>query len=666
MYLVRDEAMRGPDTILRNDAGQGKRRGYRVYTLAMKRVVHRYPLLGKVDAPADLRSIAVAKLPTLASELRAFLLHTINSPGGATGAALGSVELAIAVHYVFDTPADRIVWDGAEEAYAHKVLTGRRDRLRTIGEPGGLEPRPHRHESEYDVYGVGHPGGAIGAALGMASAALQRGDQRHAVAIISARTLTAGMAFEALNHAGSLPTNLLVILNDTDTPMSGTSGVLANQFGRVLSGRMYAQLREQGKKILRPIPTVLELARRSEEHLKGMVLPSAQFEELNFNYVGPVDGRNVRALVTALRNLKDRPGQQLLHVTASNKRNAARGGANGARKRAGAAAWSEARPTQGERRSYGDVLGRWLCDVAETDARIVAIATESAQDSGLTDFAARFPRRFFDLGIAHQHAVTFAAGLATEGLRPVLAIDSTFLQRTYDQLIHDIALQKLPVVLAVDGAGFVGGEGATHQGNYDLSYLRCVPNLTVMTPADEQECRQLLSTAIMAPGPAVVRYPRTHVTRSAPAVSMTAVPLGRAQVRRQGNSGLALLVFGTLLDTARLVAERLDATLVNMRFVKPLDCELLRTIASSHRALVTIEENALVAGAGSAVGEAVSALGLEIPLLQIGIPDRFLEHGSRESSLAAAGLDAVGLRDRIEQWWLLQGPEQLRSAVVGQ
>jgi 1-deoxy-D-xylulose-5-phosphate synthase len=402
-----------------------------------------------------------------------------------------------------------------------------------------------------------------------------------------------------------------------------------------------------------------------------MVLPSARFEELNFNYIGPVDGRNVKALVATLQNLKARPGQQFLHVVTRSTKDspfAPRAGrGSGARAAAIAGAWPQARPAQpGPRVSYAEVFCRCMCEMAEADPRIVVIATGSTEESGLTDFATRFPDRFFDLGIAHQHAVTFAAGLATEGRRPVVAIGSTFLQRTYDQLIHDIALQKLPVVFAIDGAGFVGGEGATHQGSYDLSYLRCIPNLTIMTPADEQECRQLLRTAVMHPEPAVVRYPRAYAKGSAPATPVQPAAIGRAQVRREGTSGLALLVFGTLLEAARLVAERLDATLVSMRFVKPLDRELLRIVALNHRALVTIEENALAAGAGSAVGETLAAIGLQIPLLQVGIPDRFLEHGSRESSLAAAGLDASGLRDRIEQWWLLRGPEHLRSAVVGQ
>jgi 1-deoxy-D-xylulose-5-phosphate synthase len=637
----------------------------------MKRVAHRYPLLTRVDAPADLRRLPTAKLPALAGELRAFLQHTVNSPADHSAAALGTVELAIAVHYVFDTPTDRIVWDGAQPSHPHKVLTGRRDRLHTIRQPGGLQPYPHRAESEYDAFGVGHCGTAIGAALGAATAAAQRGEPRHIVAIIGERTLAAGMAFEALNHAGSLPLNLLVILNDGDVTLSGATGALANQFGRMLSGRMYAQLREQGKKILRPMPTVWELARRSEEHLKGMVLPSALFEELSFNYVGPIDGQDVGGLVTTLRNLKDRPGRQLLHVMTrcvKGKAPLSPGGVPdpATPKPPVALMWSPPRPTEsGARLTYAEVFGQWACDMAQIDRRIVAIAAGSPEETGLATFSARFPERFFEVSSAHQHAVTFAAGLATEGLRPVVAIGSTFLQRTYDQLIHDIALQRLPVMFAVGGAGLVGGDGVTHQGIYDLSYLRCIPNLTIMTPADEHECRQLLYTASTLAGPALVRYPRACGAGVAPGVSMHALPLARAQLRREGKSGIALLVFGTLLDAARHTAERLDATLVNMRFVKPLDRELLTRLAAHHRALVTIEENALAGGAGSAVCEALLSLGLPIPVLRVGIPDRFIEHGSRESGLAAARLDAAGLRDRIERWWMLQRPE-LRTAVAAQ
>jgi 1-deoxy-D-xylulose-5-phosphate synthase len=631
----------------------------------MRRVSHDYPLLNRLEAPADLRRLPLAKLPALASELRAFLAHRGAAAVDHFAAAPASVELAIAAHYVFDTPVDRLVWDGGQAAYPHKVLTGRRDRLHTLGHPGGLQPYPQRTESNYDAFGVGHPGTAISAALGLGIAATQRGEHRRVAAIVGESALSAGMAFEALNHGGALPLNLLIILDDGVASLPGSSGSLANRVARVLAGRVYAQLREQGKSILRPIPPMLELARRSEQHLKGMVLPSTLFEELGFNYVGPVDGRDVRALVATLENLKDRPGRQFLHVVT--RPDLAAAAPSGALEPALTLARSAHRaPPAGARVSYPEVFGQWLCDRAASDPRLIAIAAGATEESGLGEFARRFPQRFFALGVAQQHAVTFAAGLAAEGLRPVIAIGSTFLQRTYDQIIHDVALQGLPVLFAVDGAGLVGAEGATHHGSYDLSYLRCIPNLTIMTPADELECRRLLDAASTLAGPGMVRYPRAGATAVTSAVSAGAVPVGRAEVRRRGGSGLALLVFGTLLDAARQVAEGLDATLVNMRFVKPIDRELLGALAADHQALVTIEENALAAGAGSAVGEALASLALPLALLQLGIPDRFIEHGSRESCLAAARLDAAGLRDSIQRWWLSQRPERLRSAACGQ
>jgi 1-deoxy-D-xylulose-5-phosphate synthase len=619
----------------------------------MKRVPHRYPLLSRIESPADLRRLPMATLPALADELRAFLVQAVSDQSSPSAAALGTVELAIAVHYVFDTPEDRIVWDGGQQAYPHKALTGRRERLLAIRQSGGLLPYPQRAASPYDAFGVGHSGTAIGAALGLAIAAARRGAPRRVVAIIGERALTAGMTFEALNHAGSLPANLLIILVDCDASLSGNPGALASHFARMLSGNAYTQLREQGKKMLRPIPTVWELARRSELHLKGMLLPSTLFEELGFNYIGPSDGRDLQALIAALQNLKDRPGRQFLHVATEAK---------------GEAPASTRRRATGRatRVTYAQVFGQWLCDMAQSDPRIIAIAAGSADDSGLAEFAGRFADRFFDVSMAQQHAVTFAAGLATEGLRPVVVIDSTFLQRAYDQLIHDIALQKLPVVFAVGGAGLVGGDGVTHQGGYDISYLRCIPNMTIMTPADEDECRQLLYTASTLPGPSVVRYPGACGAGVRPKAAMCAIPVGRAQVQRQGRSGLALLVFGTLLDAARQVAETLDGTLVSMRFVRPLDRELLSGLAADHQALVTIEENALAAGAGSAVGEALASLELPMPLLQLGIPDRFIEHGARENRLAAARLDAAGLRASIERWWMLQRPGHLQSAAAGQ
>ena len=625
-----------------------------------------YPLLAAIATPADLRRLPVGKLPLLARELREFLIHSVSTRGGHFAAGLGTVELTVALHYVFDTPHDRLVWDVGHQAYPHKVLTGRRDQLHTIKQDGGLAPFPSRAESEYDTFGVGHSSTSISAALGMAVAAARAGEERRVVAVIGDGALTAGMAFEALNHAGSLPTDLLVILNDNDMSISENVGALSNHFARALSGRMYAHLREGGKKVLRQMPTVWELARRSEEHLKGMVLPGTLFEEMGFNYIGPMDGHDVKALVRTLRNLKKLRGPQFLHVVTRKGKGYAPAEADPI-KWHGPGPFDPASGTIFKEKSsgpsYSQVFGEWLCDMAERDPRIIGITPAMREGSGLVGFSKRFPERYFDVAIAEQHAVTFAAGLATEGLKPVVAIYSTFLQRAYDQFIHDVALQNLPVVFAVDRAGLVGSDGATHQGSYDLSYLRCIPNTVVMAPADENECRQMLYTATTLTGPAFVRYPRGSGPGVPVQKEMSALPVGRGQVRREGKSGLALLVFGALLAPAQAIAERLDATLVNMRFVKPLDEDLLIALAARHRAFVSIEENAIRGGAGSAIGELLASESLQIPLLQLGIPDRFIEHGSRDGCLAAAALDAAGLAASIERWWALQPHERLRSAA---
>ncbi len=627
-----------------------------------------YPLLSKISSPADLRRLSVNELPALCKELREFLIQSVSTRGGHFAAGLGTVELTVALHYVYNTPYDRLVWDVGHQAYPHKVLTGRRDRLYTIKQDGGLAPFPNRAESEYDTFGVGHSSTSISAALGMAVAAAHAGEDRRAVAIIGDGALTAGMAFEALNHAGSLPSDLLVILNDNDMSISENVGALSNHFARVLSGRVYAHLREGGKKVLRQMPTVWELARRSEEHLKGMVLPGTLFEEMGFNYIGPMDGHDVKALVSTLRNLRQLRGPQFLHVVTRKGKGYAPAEADPI-KWHGPGPFDPASGTIFKEKSsgptYSQVFGEWLCDMAERDARIVGITPAMREGSGLVEYSKRFPERYFDVAIAEQHAVTFAAGLATEGLKPVVAIYSTFLQRAYDQLIHDVALQNLPVVFAIDRAGLVGSDGATHQGSYDISFVRCIPNTVIMVPADENECRQMLYTATTLNGPALVRYPRGTGPGVAVQKEMTALPVGKAQLRREGKSGLALLVFGTLLSAAQAIAERLDATLVNMRFVKPLDEDLIVSLAQRHRALVTIEENAAQGGAGSAVGELLASEGIAVPLLQLGIPDRFIEHGSRDGCLAAAGLDTAGLNASIERWWALQGGERLRSAGGG-
>ena len=628
-----------------------------------------YPLLDAIETPADLRHLPIAKLAELSEELRQFLIHSVSTRGGHFAAGLGTVELTIALHYVFNTPYDRLVWDVGHQAYPHKVLTGRRERLHTIKQHQGLAPFPTRAESEYDTFGVGHSSTSISAALGMAVAAAQRGEERRAVAIIGDGALTAGMAFEALNHAGSLPTDLLIVLNDNDMSISENVGALSNYLARALSGRMYSHLRESGKKVLRQMPTVWELARRSEEHIKGMVLPGTLFEEMGFNYIGPIDGHDVKALVGTLRNLQKLRGPQFLHVVTRKGKGYAPAEADpikwhgpGPFDPASGMIFKEASagPT------YSQIFGKWLCDMAERDPTIVGITPAMREGSGLVEFSKRFPERYHDVAIAEQHAVTFAAGLAAEGFKPVVAIYSTFLQRAYDQLIHDVALQNLPVIFALDRAGLVGSDGATHQGSYDLTFLRCIPNMVIMAPADENECRQMLYTATTLSSPSAIRYPRGTGPGAAIATEMTALPLGRAQIRREGRSGLVILAFGALVESARKIAERLDATLVNMRFVKPLDEKLVLTLAERHRAIVTIEENAIIGGAGAGVGELLSAHGVQLPLLNIGIPDRFIEHGSRETCLAAAGLDLAGLTAAVERWWTPQSQERIRAVGAAQ
>src|SRR5690242_4268292 len=513
----------------------------------MSDAADKYPLLRRVTKPADLRQLPASMLPALAGDLREFLIHSVSTRGGHFAAGLGTVELTIALHYVYDTPHDRLVWDVGHQAYPHKVLTGRRERLHTIKQDGGLAPFPSRGESEYDTFGVGHSSTSISAALGMAVAAAQLGEDRRVVAVIGDGAMTAGMAFEALNHAGSLPANLLVILNDNDMSISENVGALSNYFARVLSGRVYAHLREGSKKVLRPMPTVRELARRSEEHMKGMVLPGTMFEEMGFNYIGPIDGHDVKALVSTLRNLKKLKGPQFLHVVT-------RKGQGYAPAEADPIKWHGPGPfdpvsgtifkEKSSGPSYSQIFGQWACDMAEREPRLIVVTPAMREGSGLVEFSKRFPDRYFDVAIAEQHAVTFAAGLATEGLKPVVAIYSTFLQRAYDQLIHDVALQNLPVVFAIDRAGLVGGDGATHQGSYDISFMRCIPNLTVMVPADENECRQMLYTASTLHGPTAVRYPRGTGPGTPVSKEMSALPIGKAEIRREGRSGLALLAFG--------------------------------------------------------------------------------------------------------------------------
>ena len=623
----------------------------------MTTLADKYPLLSGIDSPADLRALPAESLDQVCRELRDYLINTVATRGGHFAAGLGTVELTVALHYVYQTPEDRLVWDVGHQAYPHKVLTGRRDRLGTVKQKDGLAPFPNRDESPYDTFGVGHSSTSISAALGMAVAAAQQGATRRVVAVIGDGAMTAGMAFEALNNAGSLRTDLLVILNDNDMSISENVGALSNYLARVLSSRKYAALRETGKKVLANMPKAWELARRSEEYFKGMMLPGGLFEALGFNYIGPIDGHDIKSLVRTLERMRLLKGPQFLHVVTRKGKGYAPAEADPI-KWHGPGAFDPASGTIFKEKSTGPsfsaIFGDWLCDMAERDPKIVGITPAMREGSGLVEFSRRFPTRYFDVAIAEQHAVTFAAGLACEGLRPVVAIYSTFLQRGYDQLIHDVALQNLPVVFALDRAGLVGGDGATHQGAYDIAYLRCIPNMVVMAPSDENECRQMLYTATTLEGPAVVRYPRGIGNGTTAERGMTALPVGRGSIRREGHCGLAILAFGTLLHAVLPIAERLDATVIDMRFVKPLDVALVLQVAAQHRALITVEENAVQGGAGSAVAEALVAAGVALPLHLIGIPDEFIEHGSREDCLQLAGLDAAGLARQIDAWWQTQ------------
>ncbi len=625
-----------------------------------------FPLLSRIDSPADLRALPRNELGPVADELRRYLIHTVSQRGGHFAAGLGTVELTVALHYVFQTPDDRLVWDVGHQAYPHKVLTGRRDALRTIKQHHGLAPFPARSESVYDTFGVGHSSTSISAALGMAIGAAARGERRRVVAVIGDGAMTAGMAFEALNHAGSLNVDLLVVLNDNDMSISNNVGAMSNYFARMLSGKIYATLREGGKKVLRQMPTVWELARRSEEHVKGMILPGTVFEELGLNYIGPIDGHDLNALLATLENMRDMKGPQLLHVVTRKGKGYAPAEADPI-KWHGPGPFDPASATifkdKASGPTYSQIFGQWLCDAAARDPRIVGITPAMREGSGMVEFEKRFPDRYFDVGIAEQHAITFAAGLACEGIRPVVAIYSSFLQRGYDQLVHDVALQNLPVTFAIDRAGLVGGDGATHQGSYDLNILRCLPNIVVMAPSNEDECRQMLHTATTIAGPAAVRYPRGTGPGVAVQEEMRALPIGRAAMLREGRTGIALLAFGSLVASALEIGKELDATVVNMRFVKPIDEELINRLAATHARIVTIEENVVAGGAGSAVAEVLNARGHHCSILQIGIPDQPIAHGSRDDNLADAGLDLATLRTRILAWTRPQGLRRAADAA---
>jgi len=607
------------------------------------------PMLDQIVTPKELRGLEKEQLPELCDELRAFLLESVSGSGGHFSAGLGTVELTVALHYVFNTPEDRLVWDVGHQAYPHKVLTGRRDSLNTIRQQGGLSGFPKRSESEYDTFGVGHSSTSISAALGMAIAAKQQGIDRQSVAIIGDGALTAGMAYEALNHAGDLDARMLVVLNDNDMSISPNVGGLSKYLARLLSGPLYSSIREQGKKILSGTPGMKKLARRAEEHTKGMLMPGTMFEEMGFVYYGPVDGHDVLELVRMFENIKDIDEPRFVHVVTKKGKGyepaendpCAYHGVSPFNLEQGIVKSSKpSTPT------YTQVFSRWLCDIAASDDRVVGITPAMREGSGLVEFSDRFPERYFDVAIAEQHAVTLAAGMACDGAKPIVAIYSTFLQRAYDQLIHDVAIQNLPVVFAIDRAGLVGADGATHAGNYDLSYLRCIPNMTVMAPADENECRQMLYTAYLQDGPTAVRYPRGKGVGIEPDALMTAMEIGKAATLRSGGR-VAILLFGSLLSSAQQAADTLDATLVNMRFVKPLDEAMILDVASSHDVIVTLEDNAIQGGAGSAVSESLARQGVSIPVLHLGIPDDYIEHAEREAQLAEIGLSAEGIIQQI-------------------
>lgn len=610
-------------------------------------------LLNTIASPADLRRLSRAELKQLADELREYVLQSVSQTGGHLSSNLGTVELTIALHRVFNTPHDRLVWDVGHQTYPHKILTGRRERMATLRQLGGISGFPRRDESEYDTFGTAHSSTSISAALGMALAAHQKGEKRHAVAIIGDGAMTAGMAFEALNnagmpHVGHVP-NLLVILNDNDMSISPPVGALNKYLARLMSGKFYAAAREGAKQVLKNAPPLFELARRFEEHAKGMVVPGTIFEEFGFNYVGPIDGHDLDALIPTLENLRDKPGAQFLHVVTKKGYGYKLAEADPV-KYHGPTPFDPAqgiqKPATPPKTSFTQVFGQWLCDMAEKDARLVGITPAMREGSGMVEFHKRFPERYFDVGIAEQHAVTFAAGLACEGLKPVVAIYSTFLQRAYDQLIHDVALQNLPVVFALDRAGIVGADGATHAGAYDIAFVRCIPNMALLTPSDEDECRQALYTAFGRDHPCAVRYPRGSGAGVAIRQEMSAIPWGKGELRRQG-SRIAILAFGTLLHPALEAAGKLDATVANMRFAKPLDATLVAELARSHEALVTLEEGCLPGGAGSAVLEALAEAGINVPVLTLGLPDRFIEHGDPAKLLALCGLDAAGIEQAI-------------------
>ena len=622
-----------------------------------------YALLEAIRLPEDLRQLDETDLIGVADELRHFLIDSVSETGGHLASGLGVVELTIALHYVFNTPDDRLIWDVGHQAYPHKILTGRREQMGALRKQGGLSGFPKRDESPYDAFGTGHSSTSIGAALGMAVAARQKGEERNVVAIIGDGAMSAGMAFEAMNHAGALDQDLLIVLNDNDMSISPPVGAFSNHLARLLSGKLYTRVRESGMSALSHLPPLSELFERAEEHMKGMVMPSTLFEELGISYIGPIDGHDLPTLIKTLRNMNNIKGPRLLHVVTKKGKGyePAEGdpcnyhGVRPFDPITGKMDKKSGGPT------YTGIFGQWLCDAAETDQRLMAITPAMREGSGLVEFSQRYPDRYFDVGIAEQHALTFAAGLACEGVKPVVAIYSSFLQRAYDQLVHDVALQNLDVTLAVDRAGQVGEDGATHAGSFDLSYVRTIPNMLILAPADENECRQMLQTAYDYPGPAMVRYPRGCGPGVAIEAQIDSLPMGKGKVCRQGSGQVALLAFGSMVAVAQEAGEALDATVVNMRFVKPLDEALLLELATNHELLVTIEENALQGGAGSAINEWLINAGCRVQLLNLGLPDRFIEQASHAQQMHESGLDAEGIKQAVAALLVSQDEDQLSS-----
>jgi len=625
-----------------------------------------YPLLDNINSPADLRQLPESSLEQVASELRQFLLASVSQSGGHFAAGLGTVELTVALHYLYNTPDDRIVWDVGHQAYPHKILTGRRDRMHTVRQKDGISPFPKRDESPYDTFGVGHSSTSIGAALGMALAARVTGEKRRAVAVIGDGGLTAGMAFEALNHAGDTGADMLVVLNDNNMSISPNVGALSNRFAQLLSGKIYTTVRESSKKVLSQVPNAWELARRAEEHVKGLIVPGTLFEEFGFNYIGPIDGHDMHTVLNTLRNIQALDGPQFLHIITKKGKGYAPAEADPVKYHGvtpfdpGVGIVAKAKPAT--KPSYSKIFGDWLCDMAALDPRLVAITPAMREGSGLVRFEQEYPDRYFDVAIAEQHSVTVAAGMACDGLKPVVAIYSTFLQRGYDQVVHDVVTQELPVLFALDRAGVVGADGPTHNGSYDNSFLRCLPNIVLMAPADENECRQMLYTGFMHEGPAAVRYPRGGGPGVALEEQMSALPIGKADVRRRGR-GIAILAFGTMVAPCEVVAENLDATLVNMRFVKPLDEAVIVEMAESHDLLVTVDENVVAGGAGSAVNEVLAARAIPQLVANLGLPDRLLQHGERDDMLADAGLTSEDIEASIRSYLEKSGAGQAAQSA---